>query len=200
MKPPLYAVISAVVLSSLSFSLHAQELVTNGTFDTDLSGWTIISDDEFEWVDIGASWLPLQDGILSADEVEGFSISQAISDLIPGQEYVFSFSIALEEWESKPASLVVSLLDTASTTHLFTPFLFNDVTWPEEEPAIDAQTFSTRFIADGPAASLSFITSGYAEGLLLDNISITPVPEPSGLMLVGAAGLLGLHRRRRTHR
>ncbi len=58
----------------------------------------------------------------------------------------------------------------------------------------NADRFQFQFNSRSPAANY---TAGNNNVLVIDNIGIEQIPEPSSALLLGSAGLLGLLRRRR---
>ncbi|KPF72497.1 hypothetical protein IP88_09965 [alpha proteobacterium AAP81b] len=138
-----------------------------------------------------------------ADRGFGAPITQLISGLTVGREYNVSFEWAaaqqtnffgdtFESWQ-------VSLLDSGNnvTADYSTGFVNNP-----EAGFQPWRAASFRFTATEAAQTLRFWADGGPGGLppfsLLDNVSVTDVPEPSSwVMLIAGFGLVGAAARRR---
>jgi hypothetical protein len=124
-------------------------------------------------------------------------ISQTISGLISGQQYVISFYQAALEDESVADNVQWAVTfggTTLNSTAMNLP-AGGVVGWA-------SQPESLIFTANATSDTLSFLASGGSNGAppmaLLDGITIAQVPEPASIALLGfgVAGLAGLRRRR----
>ena len=169
-------------------------LVTNGSFESGLTGWTVSANG----VDLlSAPTWEAANGTNSID-LNAFlpsSISQTLSTVVGGN-YLLQFALG-GNFSTLGGNRTVNLsVDSATTGY--------SVTRPSgwSTGNIQWSTISYYFLASAPSTILSFTsTSPAAEGVMLDNISVTelaPVPLPGALALFGAGlAVLGFTRRRK---
>ncbi len=150
---------------------------------------------------------PSFDGVQHLD-LNGISIgtlSQAFATT-PGTDYQLSFAYAnnyVHTNQTNPALATVRLLDTATGLDLLNPLGISHGT--STSTNLDWIVGTLTFTATGDSTTLRFIsnTQDPLGGILLDGVSVnavsvTVVPEPSSIMLVtlGALSLLGYSCRR----
>ncbi|HWJ39468.1 MAG TPA: PEPxxWA-CTERM sorting domain-containing protein, partial [Sphingomicrobium sp.] len=121
------------------------------------------------------------------------SISQNLATSA-GQIYTLSFAYS--------RNLFNPSITSASAEVLLNGVLFAIVTHNSGTNAnLDWQIFSRNFTATGATTTLTFnnLTGGVNEGILLDAISVAPVPEPAtwAMMLLGFFGIGAVVRRTR---
>ncbi|MFM2063329.1 MAG: hypothetical protein RLZZ507_2999 [Cyanobacteriota bacterium] len=180
--------VAGMVVSGAS-PAQALEFVTNGDFESGLTGWTSVG-----WTFLNASDIGGVGGNFSGIADTGASssspanLSQTISGLVVGQTYNFSFDYFTEQ--SEPNGIIATLGSTTLASLInTTPAAFT--------------TFSTSFVASQTSATLNF--QGYNDPSFtsLDNVSLTgaaaaPVPfdVPGGATIptVGSLFALGLMR------
>ena len=159
---------------------------------------------------LSANFTPLAGGGnafvgLDADSDYDSPLSQSISGLTVGKSYAVSFDWGGTQLTNRSGptteKVQVSLADGVTTQ--------TRTTLTDSEPSQgfsgwQAQTF--RFVATSSTETLSFLAQGTPNGLppfvVLDNVSMTEVPEPAAwaLMIMGLAGLGGAARLRRRGR
>ncbi len=178
------AVASVALLGSLESATAQGNLVVNGGFDTDASGWTVVN--------VGSGG-----GYVSESGIPGGyfyisgppstpppSISQTINGLIPGTSYIVTGDYSLGKGSPAEAGFGVAVDGTCLFVGGSTS------AW---------QSFSFDYTADAPSALLSLSSDvlGSWDSYGVDNIAVTAVPEPSSLYLVGIGGIAGLRWLRR---
>ena len=204
---------TALVTGAVGLAREAQAVgITNGSFEvgtvdpgsgfltlgassTAVTGWNI----EYGSIDyIGGYWVA-KDGVRSIDlnGTEMSAISQSLSGLTPNQEYKVSFWLAGNPDSGvNPKTLdVLTLINSQSYSFDATGKTHGAMGWVEKY---------FYFTADATTALLTFksTTDDCCWGAALDNVSIAATPLPAALPLFGSAlgafGLLGWFRRRRT--
>ncbi len=191
MKASIIVAAFATIFSATP-ALAAPNLVTNGGFEAgDFSGWTQFGDTSFSQVygqgqSVGGEVLPVASGQFSAAFGPATAlggITQTI-DTVPGQNYYVNFDIA----------------NTDSTGNNQFIFSFDDgfqISAASLGP-FDFETVSLPVTASGLTADVSFFFNNPSEFFLLDNVSVTAIPEPAtwGLLLAGFT-IIGASMRRR---
>ena len=202
MKFQKIASVAVVALAALASNAQA-ELVTNGSFESYLlgpvSGFQTINagSNALDGWTIGTGSVDIVNGNYGA--VSGNSIdmlgtpgpgflSQYLLTIV-GQMYVLKFDMSSNRGGNNDApgkALTVSALGSTASQTFFAL-----------TPGVFQQSYS--FVANNTSTLLSFSngTGGYS-GPVLDNVSVTAVPEPEtyALMLAGL-GLMGAIARRR---
>ena len=152
----------------------------NGNMHTFLSstGWSF---QDIDWVASNGALWPAEDGYYSIDlngTIHG-SVFQTF-DTIVGQEYSVSFWTA-GNWYGAvdvPRSFDVQINDTVVSQYSLTYPGSLWTGWTQESLSFEAQQTAT---------TLSFVSTTYDTtlwGPVLDNVSVTLIPEPSSLALV----------------
>jgi hypothetical protein len=107
----------------------------------------------------------------------------------------------LEFWAA--GGVATSGVNRIRTNLSFSPIELPSYTQREFEALVelDWQEIVVPFVAQAPGGevrvSIDSIPASGTSSVYLDNFSIRPVPEPSGVLLVGVAAGVGLMRRRR---
>lgn len=160
-----------------------------------ISGWTLVRG--------GASLVASPDGSLfggnSVDISTGGAggVAQKLYDLVAGQRYRISFDLA-----AAPGSLVGVHKAIVSATG-GDPQLFNYVPTATETLRGAASPFTTffyTFTASGRVQQVQIASlDKNGIGTILDNVSISALPEPTAwTMLIAGFGFVGLAMRRRS--
>ncbi len=196
---------SCALLLSHARTVNAADLVDNGGFETgDFSGWTATeSDADAAWsADNGgfqtlqaASFYGTHTGSYTAEfggfesyggfnDPTGDTIAQSLATA-PGQSYMLSFWV--NDQGNSPAHLSASW-NGATLLSLDWPSINTTGTWTK---------YSYTVQATGTSTPLEFGGWGPNSWTALDDISVTPVPEPSAPLLcgVGALALFAIRRR-----
>jgi choice-of-anchor C domain-containing protein len=209
MKKVLYLlmVIFPLIFSSITFALP----FNNGSFETgvdnipanpgfltiyavdntSINSWTVFQGS----IDyIGSYWVA-SDGSRSID-LNGYYAQGGISqtfDTISGQKYIVSFDLSGNyDQGPDPKTLTVDVIFSSGSYSFYKP-----ATWSHNNMEWENKIFE--FTAAASSSTLRFIsTTGATDnawGPALDNVRVTPVPEPGilillGLSMVSIAGLM----------
>ncbi|RNF52993.1 hypothetical protein EBI00_02515 [Marinomonas hwangdonensis] len=126
------------------FVVVDQELVTNGTFDTDTSGWG------------GSATLSTQAGKLSAEITAQYqNFTQSLDSIVSGAKYVLSFDLI-----SNNVNIYIGLGSAAS--------------YPRIQPPKNLTTGNYRFVFTAASNLLQFISDSSIGLIEIDNISVKP--------------------------
>jgi hypothetical protein len=198
-KPMKFHTIAAVILSASSFlwagTASAASLITNGTFDTDLSGWTETG--------IGADWVAGAANLGQPGTPGPSTFSQSFE--LTNANVAGSFSF---EWQVTPPtgtqdvfSVDLEYQTTGGGTATVT--LFGEGSDSGQFGTTVSQGFSTALtdFAVGTATlifSLQEFNDPNGTRVRLDNVALSQVPLPAAAWLFGSAllGLLTVARRR----
>jgi hypothetical protein len=136
---------------------------------------------------------------LDGDQTNGVqgSISQSISGLTIGNQYLVSFDWATGQLQSRSGATTNSIQVTFGNQSFTTPVIS---TPSQGSTPWLAQSFL--FTATSTSQTLTFLSAGTPTGLppmvALDGVSVVAAPEPASLGLMGSGlALLGLFYRRR---
>ena len=210
--------IAAIAASAISMPAHAAiNLITNGGFeagpaagvfvtlgfgDSSITGWTVTGGS----VDyIGTYWNG-HDGTHSLDLAGNApgSIAQTISGLTIGQNYAVKYWLSANpDGGLSPRNGALTI--TQGLTSDVRPFSFTGPVGRDGSGNIHYALDVKYFKATATSATLTFsadpATSGGFFGAALDDVSVSPTPEPEAYasMLVGL-GLAGLVARRRARK
>lgn len=193
--PGLTALVAITSLAILAIAApgtaHAQ-IITNGSFETrDFSGWTVSGN-------VGISNDSASDGVVDAgfnrsDTTPNGVLSQSFPT-VAGRQYQLQFDYGVFSFTGQTQSLHAALFG-------LNQLLGQTVTDPT--PSHDPTTFDTYsslFTADSTTTTVRFTDDAgnptvNVDGEL-DNVRVTPVPEPTALALTGVAALAALGGRR----
>jgi choice-of-anchor C domain-containing protein len=214
-RPRTFASLAALAVC-LAWAPAAQaNLIVNGSFETPtappngfsvlagaaLTGWTI-SGGTIDLINNG--YWPAYDGLQSVDLSGtpgpiGTNISQTFAT-VPGQAYLLTFAYA-NNADFPPLTATADVEVTGLGTLLSESITHSNST----RANMDYLIFSGTFVADSTSATLSFTHTGSTgidnfQGIVLDAVSVTQVPEPTSLAVLGLAGLASAGYVSRRHR
>jgi hypothetical protein len=181
-------ILTILILSCFIQSVVAQgNLVVNGGFDTDASGWTLTN--------VGFGYLPTggnPPGCVDLDNPSSLyapTASQEINSLTPGTFYIVS-----GDYQSGGKGIANNSFGVA----LDGVYLFE----ANSPPTYNWYSFSFEYMATSTSALLSISAqlNGTDYPYAIDNIAVNAVPEPNSLCLMGVGGMMSAlffrHRRK----
>jgi hypothetical protein len=193
------AAAAVAALALCASGAQAAELITNGGFDTDLTGWTTAGEVEFA---TPAIYDPCCHAGSGTNGVAAFgggnvssvnTLSQDFSTVI-GHLYNVSFNTAAFGGGSEAISyLIGGVSGSVSTSN-------------SQAPAVFGAPTSFSFVATSTTSSALFSVASTNDNVdpILDNVSVTAAaPEPSAwLLMLAGVGMIGatlrFQRRRQT--
>jgi hypothetical protein len=177
LKTGIVILVASLFSRLLPMAVAQGNLVYNGGFETDASGWTADN--------ISGGYTTPGDNSAGCYFLYDFNsaiptISQEINDLTPGQLYLVSGN-----YKSGGKNFAADSFGTAiNNVFLFLTNSPSDYNW---------YSFSFDYTATSTSALLSLSAqlndTGYA--YYIDNISMEAVPEPGNLSLMGIGGIVG---------
>ena len=118
----------------------------------------------------------------------------------PGQQYGLTFAYSDNPSEGGVSSALVSVTDTNSMVSLLSTSVMHSTSTNGPPADADWFLFSNTFTATGSTTRLAFTSTSASNtpsgGIILDAVSVSAIPEPNSLFLVGL-GLAGTMLRRR---
>jgi len=184
--------VGCAVVASLNCLAHAQNLITNGSFETgNFSSWTVSGDPDYsKVVDFSYGYFHPEDGkdyaMLGSIGSESY-LSQTVPTN-PGSNYDISFYLASDGGANNQLSVEAGsnvLLDLSNI------------------PASNYTLYSEDFVATSSATTIAIGTEDDPGYLLLDNVNMVdpplaaPLPSPlvmSGLLIAGCFGVRRLRK------
>ena len=175
------AIVLLILLCLAPRALAQGNMVVNGGFDTDASGWSITN------IGSGGGFLALfgnPPGSVVLENPSSSNVptaSQEIYGLTPGQLY----TVSGDYWRGAIDGVADSGFDVSlDGVSLFNTTVSTTYTW---------FNFSFDYTANSTSVFLSLSTpiNVKGNGYIIDNIAMYAVPEPGSLCLIGVCGIVG---------
>lgn len=211
----------AVFATLLSHSMGRANVLLNGSFEspvvtpgTFLNFGAGAEPAGFDWkvatgnVDLAGPnpfiFFPPYDGIQAVD-LNGFVRGSLYQDFttVLGQQYSLRFAYADNPLEGGISTADVSVTDLVSFGTLLTGSVSHS-TSTNSPPNGDWIVYSGSFTATGPSTRLLFVSTSASNsasgGIILDDVIVQPIPEPSIFVLAGLGFFsLGFAARRKNY-
>lgn len=184
-----------VLLGLASSTSPGQNLLTNGSFETDgqltsstlLTGWTVSAGN----IDTRSFWQQY-DGTISLDlagDTPGI-IQQTFTTVI-GTDYTLTFAYSNNPSATAEAS---ALLTVTGGSTLISQSLSHFGSTADD---MDYTLFSQDFVADSTTTTLAFTETGPEPtfGVVLDGVTVIPEPSSVALLAIGLGTIFLLWRR-----
>ena len=174
--------VTALFSFTIAPSAQAQELLTNGSFEQGFSGWTL-SPGNFSNVgsDPMFAHTGTRNAFLESTNSIGF-LSQTFNTVV-GQQYSISFFYANDELDS--ANMFAAFFNGTQGFSI------------SNAPVTGYQLATFTAVANSTTSTLQFQFRNDVDFFRLDTVSVIPEPSTNALMILSAAGLLGVVQYRR---
>ena len=174
---------TALLMCGFAASASAQtNLITNGGFEQGFSGWTLSAgNSSFAGNDPAFAHSGTRNAFLESTNSIGF-LSQTFNTVV-GQQYSISFFYANDE---------------ADPTNYFAAFFNGTQGFAiNGAPVMGYQNVTFNAIANSTTSTLQFQFRHDVDFFRLDTVSVIPEPSTNALMILSAAGVLGVVQYRR---